>query len=166
MLKAGIDCYMAKGTAKELGLNGHRVHLLENKTQCDIGSWTVVPFRVVHDVENMGLLVTSHYTHEKAVYITDTSYSPHRFTALSYILIECNFSKRTLAPDLDPAVKRRLYRNHFSLENVKKFLKANDLSLVREIHLLHLSSGNSDAALFRAEIEKLTGKPVLVVAEE
>lgn len=77
-------------------------------------------------------------------------------------MVECNWSKSTLDPDLDPSVKKRLLRSHFSLENVKKFLAANDLSRVREIHLLHLSDGNSDAAMFKAEIEQLTGKPVYV----
>ena len=84
---------------------------------------------------------------------------------MSHILLETNFSKDTIAPDLDPEVKRRLYRNHMSLETAKDFLRANDLCQVKEIHLLHLSSGNSDAALFRAEIEKLTGKPTYVAEE-
>jgi phosphoribosyl 1,2-cyclic phosphodiesterase len=53
-------------------------------------------------------------------------------------------------------------QSHFSLENVKEFLKANDLSRVRQIWLLHLSDGNSDAELFKQEIEKLTGKLIFV----
>jgi phosphoribosyl 1,2-cyclic phosphodiesterase len=165
MLKAGIDCYMSESCAHDLGLNGHRVHILKHRrteplSQFAVGTWAILPFKVVHDVENVGFLLVS--GQEKAVYITDTSYCPHRFAGLTHVLIEANWSKRTLAPDLEPAVKRRLYRNHFSLENVKKFLQANDLSLVREVHLLHLSAGNSDAALFKTEIEKLTGKPVYV----
>jgi phosphoribosyl 1,2-cyclic phosphodiesterase len=48
------------------------------------------------------------------------------------------------------------------LEQVKEFLKANDLSKVQQIVLIHLSDGNSDEALFKTEIQKLTGKPVYV----
>jgi hypothetical protein len=111
-------------------------------------------------VPNMGFLLAS--GEEKAVYIVDSGYCAYKFQGLTRIMIETNWSKSCLSPDLDPAVKRRLYRNHFSLENVKKFLHANDLGMVREIHLLHLSAQNSDAEYFKAEIEKLTGKPVYV----
>jgi phosphoribosyl 1,2-cyclic phosphodiesterase len=36
---------------------------------------------------------------------------------------------------------------------------------VREIHLLHLSAGNSDAARFKREIEEQTGRMVFVAEE-
>lgn len=164
MLKAGIDCYVSESCAQELGLKGHRVHIIKPLIETfEIGSWLIKGFPVVHDVENYGFLLVSGF--ERAVYITDTSYSAFTFPGTTHFLIECNYSKYTLAPDLDPAVKRRLYRNHFSLENVKKFLAANDLSLVREIWLLHLSAGNSDASMFKAEVEKLTGKPVYIAEE-
>ena len=60
------------------------------------------------------------------------------------------------------ALKNRLLTSHFSLENVKEFLKANDLSRVQEIHLLHLSDGNSDAERFKREIMAVCGKPVYI----
>jgi len=61
-----------------------------------------------------------------------------------------------------PALKKRILKSHFSLENVKEFLKANDLSRVQEIWLLHLSDGNSDAERFKREIQELTGKMVFI----
>jgi phosphoribosyl 1,2-cyclic phosphodiesterase len=64
--------------------------------------------------------------------------------------------------DLPAAHKKRVMRSHFSLDNVKEFLRANDLSKVKEIHLLHLSDGNSDEARFKREIQELTGKPVFI----
>ena len=48
------------------------------------------------------------------------------------------------------------------LKTVKDFLSANDLSKVIEIHLIHLSSANSDAERFRKEIQAITGKPVYI----
>lgn len=45
-------------------------------------------------------------------------------------------------------------------------LKANDLSKVREIWLLHLSDGNSDAERFKREVMELTGKPVYIALEK
>ena len=54
-------------------------------------------------------------------------------------------------------MKPRLLQSHFSLENVKEFLKANDLSQCREIILLHLSDRNSSEQQMIREIEELTG---------
>jgi phosphoribosyl 1,2-cyclic phosphodiesterase len=59
-------------------------------------------------------------------------------------------------------MKRRLLKTHLSIDNAKDFLRANDLSRVQEIHLIHLSDGNSDEARFKREIQALTGKPVYV----
>ncbi|WP_281253736.1 hypothetical protein [Sporomusa silvacetica] len=44
-------------------------------------------------------------------------------------------------------------------------MKANDLSMVREIYLIHLSSGNSDAYRFKREIAELTGKMIFVAGK-
>ncbi|MNU00815.1 hypothetical protein D3C72_2440420 [compost metagenome] len=48
------------------------------------------------------------------------------------------------------------------MQHVKDFLKANDTREVDEIWLLHLSDGNSDAELFKREIQELTGAAVQV----
>jgi phosphoribosyl 1,2-cyclic phosphodiesterase len=77
-------------------------------------------------------------------------------------MIECNYSRKTLSKDLDPAQRKRLYKSHMSLETLLKFLAANDLSMVREIHLLHLSDDNSDEAMFRETIQGATGIPVYI----
>ncbi|EDO0821657.1 MBL fold metallo-hydrolase, partial [Listeria monocytogenes] len=57
---------------------------------------------------------------------------------------------------------KRVLQSHFSLENVKDFLKANDLSQLREIHLLHISEKNGDKERFKKEIQAMTGVPVYV----
>ncbi len=63
---------------------------------------------------------------------------------------------------VEPALKNRLLKSHFSLENVKEFLKANDLGKVQEIWLLHMSNGNSDSERFKREVQELTGRMVFV----
>ncbi len=52
--------------------------------------------------------------------------------------------------------------SHFSLDHVKDFLRANDLSSCREIVLLHLSAGNSDEKRMVREIFDLTGIPTCI----
>jgi phosphoribosyl 1,2-cyclic phosphodiesterase len=165
--KAGIDCYMSKGTAEALEVSGHRVHIIKARQQFRIGSWTMLPFETQHDAaEPLGFLLANQ-DGEKLLYATDTYFIRYRFNGLNVIAVECNYSMDILRANVEaglvePALKTRIMKSHFSLENVKKFLQANDLSKVQEIWLLHLSDGNSDADRFKREIQELTGKPVYV----
>jgi len=167
VMKAGIDCYMSAGTAEALGISGHRLHIIKAKQQFRIGTWTILPFETQHDAaEPLGFLLANQ-DEDKLLYATDTYYLKYKFQGLRHIMIECNYAldilqKNVAAGTVPAAVKDRVLRSHFSLEHVKGFLRANDLSEVREIHLLHLSDGNSDAERFKREIQGLSGKPVYV----
>lgn len=167
VMKAGVDCYMSRGTAEALGVAGHRVHIIEARKQFRLGSWTILPFQTQHDaVEPLGFLLANR-AGDKLLYATDTYYIRYRFQGLTHIMIECNYSLDILKANVETGLvsaelKKRILKSHFSLENVKEFLKANDLSMVREIWLLHLSDGNSDAARFKREVQELTGKPVYI----
>jgi phosphoribosyl 1,2-cyclic phosphodiesterase len=59
-------------------------------------------------------------------------------------------------------MKKRVFQSHFEFENVKEFLKINNLKEVRNIVLLHLSDGNSNEELFKREIERITNKSVFI----
>lgn len=167
VLKAGIDCYMSAGTASAIGIEHHRVKKVESKKQFQLGTWTILPFDVQHDVsEPLGYLLVNQ-SGEKILFATDTYYIKYRFPGLTHILCECNYSMKILNENIisgrtPKVMKKRLMRSHFSLENMKEFLKANDLSKVEEIWLLHLSDSNSDEKLFKKEIMELTGKMVFV----
>ena len=63
---------------------------------------------------------------------------------------------------LNKSLAERLIKSHFSIENVLAFLRANDLSKVKEIWLIHLSDGNADAGKFARMVEAATGKPVYI----
>ena len=162
-LKVGVDVGMSKQSAEVLGVqNHHRVFILEPEVQKRIGVWTILPFPAVHDIPCLGFVIG--YEEERLLYITDSAYSEHRFSGLTHIMIEANYiedilSKNILEGNLPPIVGRRVRRNHLSLENLVAMLKANDLSKCREIHLLHLSDGNSDEQLMRQKVEAATGIP-------
>lgn len=164
---AGIDCYMSRGTAEALDVDGHRVKIMRPKEQFRVGTWTVLPFKTQHDAaEPLGFLLASK-NGGKLLFSTDTFYVKYRFQGLTHIMVECNYAadilQRNVEAGLVPmALKNRLLTSHFSLENVKEFLRANDLSQVREIWLLHLSDGNSDEERFKREVMGLTGKPVYI----
>jgi len=162
VMRAGIDCYMSKGTADALNVSGHRLHIIRDMEQFRVGHWRVLPFPTVHDAsEPLGFLLAS--GDEKLLYASDTEYIPHRFKGLTHIMVEANYSldivrENVMAGSVPSAHKNRVLQSHMSIDTVKDMLRANDLSKVQQIWLLHLSRGNSDAEAFRQDIQELTGK--------
>ena len=171
VLRAGVEVYTSPGTIKALGLEHHRLRPVRAKETFKVGTWTVRAFETQHDAqEPLGFLLHSRASNERLLYATDTYYIRYKFPGLTHIMVECNYAadileanvKRGSVPEV---LKKRLLTSHFSLDNVKEFLKANDLSQVREIWLLHLSDGNSDAERFKREVQALTGRPVYIAGE-
>lgn len=164
IMKAGIDCYMSQGTAEAIGVSGHRVRIV--KEQFRVGTWTVLPFDTVHDaVEPLGFLLAS--GKEKLLFATDTSYIRYRFKGLTHIMIEANYQREILEHGVEEGlvpvvVRNRIRRSHFDLNHLKEFFRANDLSKLQEVWLLHLSDGNSDEGQFKREIQEIVGKPVYI----
>lgn len=167
VLKAGIDCYLSPGTKAALDVQHHRLKAIENKKQFTIGTWTILPFDVQHDVsEPFGFLLVN-TAGDKLLFATDTYYIKYKFQGLTHLMVECNYSQKILDENIlsgrTPMVlRKRLMRSHFSLENMKEFLKANDLTQLQEIWLLHLSDSNSNEEQFRQEIAELTGKLIYI----
>lgn len=166
----GVWIYTSQGTADALASRfGFRSYCLipkEPRQQFMIGPWGVMPFETVHDAaEPFGFLITDGM--DKLVYITDTAYVPVKFQGLTIAMIECNYEAAllTASRDTHPEIKTRVIKNHFGLEQVKRFFLANDTSNLREVWLLHLSGGHSDAARFKNEIQKITGAPVYIAEE-
>jgi phosphoribosyl 1,2-cyclic phosphodiesterase len=163
--KAGLDIYASKETFQHLQMYGHRVNIIEHDVIFSIGSWHIQPFKTIHDVEgSMGFYMFNPFSREAFLYMTDTQYSPVRFSNLSVIAVECNFSDDILSDNilkgyLPAAVGHRVRRAHLSLEVLIELLKANNLSNCKEIFLLHLSRGNSDEAKMIEEVQKATGIP-------
>jgi phosphoribosyl 1,2-cyclic phosphodiesterase len=152
----------------DLGPYDYRATVARPGETYKIGSFLVVPFETQHDAkEPLGFLIYSTATEEKLLFATDTYYIKNRFQDLNYIMIECNYSAEILKANIDAgkipkAVAKRLFESHFELENVKKFLIAQDLATVKAIYLLHMSDGNSDSARFKKEIQELTGVPTYI----
>lgn len=165
--------FASKGTLEELSIESYKYkqHEIKHNQALRIGTFAVIGFNVQHDAkEPLGYLIYSEATKEKLLFATDTFYIQSKFAKLNYIMIECNYAKEILKKNIDggkipKVVANRLFSSHFELENVKEFLKANDLSQVKAIYLMHLSDGNSDEIRFKHEIMALTGKPVIVCSK-
>jgi len=168
--RVGIDVYASGGTFNALNLEGHRFRHVIPLKQFHIGTWTVLPFPTEHDAaEPLGFLLANQ-AGEKLLFATDTFYLKYRFQGLTHVMVETNYSteilqKNVAIGEVPVEMKKRIIRSHMNIETTKDFLKANDLSMVREIHLLHLSDQNSDAAMFKRQIQELTGKEVYIAGE-
>ena len=100
---------------------------------------------------------------QRLVYRGHAAYLRGRFKGLKVIVLEANNTWDAIREgDAPTSLKSRIIRTHMSLDTVKGFLRANDLSLVTGIWLLHLSDDHSDAERFRTEIQELTDKPTYV----
>jgi phosphoribosyl 1,2-cyclic phosphodiesterase len=166
LLKVGVDCWMSSGTDVALGSTGHhRVYIVYERA-FKIDQWTVQPFDLEHDAaEPKGFLIG--HVDDRLLFIPDTAYVENRFEGVTMIAVEVNYQEEILHENivngyLPAMVGRRTRRNHMSLNTVKSFLLANDLSRCREIWALHLSDGNSDELRMIKEIQEITGVPVHV----
>ena len=170
VLRAGVDLYATQGTIDALELTGHRLRPIRAHQQVRIGTWTVLPFDTVHDAaEPVGFLLASGAA--KVLYFSDSAYCRYRFRALTHLMVEANWSGELLDNNvregmIDGALAARIRRNHMSLERLLDMLRANDLTRVEAIWLLHLSDANSDEQMFAATVRRATGKPVYIAARE
>lgn len=167
LIRNGIDVYLSEGTAAGIEFtdinSGYRIHEIKSEKTIFIGEFIVLPFKVEHDAnEPQGFLI-KHYEMGKLLFITDSYYCKYSFTGVDHILVECNYSNEILEQKEFPkSLKSRIIKSHFELENVKDFLRATDLAATKNIILIHLSDGNSNADEFKTDIERLTGKPVYI----
>lgn len=131
-----------------------------------IGTFKVFVVPVLHDVPCVGFVI-EHAEMGKLLFVTDTMLFEYRFDNLKHIMIEANYEDNILQynieNDITPASMRsRLLQSHMEIKTTEQILQTTNLNSVNEIILIHLSSNNSDATLFKTRIEQKTGKPTIV----
>ena len=168
VMKLGITTYTGAKTIQEINPDTfHRAMTIASKETVQIGGFKVMAFDVKHDAaEPLGYLI-EHKDCGKVLFLTDTYYCSYTFNDLNNIIIEANYSKEIIdrkfgAESGKEFLRNRILKSHFSLENCKEMLSANDLSKVNNIVLIHLSDSNSDEKQFYKEVSELTGKNVTV----
>lgn len=165
----GIPVYASQGTLDALDegkslLNTTSAFPLYPQVPRTIGTWTVTPFLLKHDAkEPLGFCLDS--GSERVVYVTDSPYSRFTFNGMTHILIEANYDldrlRDNVAKGIVPAAaQHRITWTHFSIQAAIQFLQANDLSMVQEIWLIHLSDNNSHAVDFQRRVAEAVGKVV------
>jgi len=168
LMKHSVDVYTSEGTAQAKGWDGHRLHIVKAMEVFTLGTLEITPFDVKHDSpEPLGFIIQSNATGDKLLYFTDTYYLPYKINDLTHILGECNYDRQILFENvrngsIEPFVAKRIMKSHMGIDTLLDMLKANDLSCLRQIHLIHLSDRNGHAESFKERIQKLTGAEVYV----
>lgn len=129
-----------------------------------VGGFKVFAMPVCHDVPCVGFII-EHEDMGRMLFVTDTMMLEYRVPGLNHILLEANYAKDILDTKIEAgsvplSMKPRLIHSHMEIETTKGILRANDLSGVNEIVLIHLSNGNSDERRFVREVQETSGKPV------
>ena len=172
LIEAGVHCYASEETWKEYNPDdrSHYCNVLRLNEQAKVGDWSVIPCEAVHDAPGtFGFLIGSPEG-DRILYLTDSAYAKNKFPGLTHLLIECNFDPEVIKGNayggkIDRSRYRRTVRTHMSIDTLIGFLKANDLSRLREIHLLHLSAANSNAVDFKRRVQEATGVPTYIADE-
>ena len=173
LMKAGIDCYMTKGTAEALGVSGHRLKAFDTWGECKykttyVKDLLIQPFEAVHDVaEPVSFYIENRDNKESLVFVTDSAYLKYIIPDCDCLMIECNYVKSVLDEkdkqgEIDVSLRNRIVKNHMSLETLVEALKAADLSRTKKIYVLHLSDLNSDEEMIKRTIQETTGIEVVV----
>ena len=171
LIGCGVDVFALQDTHEALDtISSHRAKAFETNEGTllthQIGGFKVLPFKVKHDVPTVGFLI-QHKECGKVLFITDSYYCPFKFKGLNNIIVEANYSKKIIDKKYGPESEKfflhnRILKSHMSLETCCDMLRANDITAVNNIVLIHLSDTNSDERMFKKEVEDLTGKNVSV----
>lgn len=132
-----------------------------------LGSFEIMAFPVEHDAECYGYVLKSMETDEKLLYVTDTAYVKYTFQGLTHLMVEANYGQEIIMDNAREGkvplfLAERVVKSHMSIETLLGLLRANDMSQVRQIYLLHLSDGNSNAEDFKRHVQEETGAEVYV----
>lgn len=168
LMEAGVDVYALDDVFEAKESKGHHCKTIDNgiigdkRNYVTVGSFKVLPFYCHHDVPNLAFFIHSTATHENLLYFTDTYYIEHIFPNLNYIMAECNYDIEAINHSIECgriplSLKKRLMKSHMSIDTFIEMLKANDLSKVRQIYLLHLSDNNSRADEFKRRVQEISG---------
>lgn len=167
--KAGVPCYASKGTLKKGYSNYWLTNSIENKKLFNIGGFSILPFDVQHDAEEpLGFLI-NHSESGNILFATDTYYLKYKFDNLNHVILEANYDEDIIDRKMkfgggNKFVRDRVIKSHMSLQQCLETLKANDLTAVTNIVLIHLSDTNSNERMFKDRVQSETGKRVTIAS--
>jgi phosphoribosyl 1,2-cyclic phosphodiesterase len=138
-----------------------------------MGRFKILPFPLLHDVPIAGFII-EHPDTGRIFFATDTyaiarradgGIIPYTFGKINHYMIEANYCDEELDKNIDKGflpyfLKKRLMVSHMEIGNTIDFLKRSDLSMTKDILLIHLSSENSNESDFVRRTRMALGKRV------
>ena len=168
LMNAGVDVWASAGTHAAMGTDlNHRARVTFAGNTIVAGNFQIKAFDVKHDAaEPIGYLIY-HPECGTVLFLTDSYYSEYYFGGLNNVIVEANYCQSILDSRVKEGespkfLRDRVFTSHMSLATCKALLKANDLSQVNNIVLIHLSNDNSDSKRFQREVQEATGRRVHV----
>lgn len=149
-----VPVYSTAGVIKQVNgrcafYNPPGFQVLNPYTEGKIGSLSLTPFKMSHDVETVGFIISA--DGERMGFITDTGYVPEKyreaFSSLDYLYIESNHDPEMYKSSSKPwhVIKRNLGpTGHLSNEQCGQVLQSLDLSRCRLVVLGHLSEDDNE----------------------
>lgn len=159
-----MPIYASEGTLKACGclgvLNCNSIPMLKT---IHLGRFSVLAFPTEHDASQPCGFLIYHPEVGNILFATDTYYVKYKFKQLSYIMLEANYDRKILDHNVQQlviplSVRNRVLKSHMSIDTCIDTLRANDLSSVNGIVLIHLSGNNSNREDFVQRVRQETGK--------
>jgi phosphoribosyl 1,2-cyclic phosphodiesterase len=156
VLGRGIEVYCPLSSIPDIPQSKFCVKNINPKSTIKLGGVgiTVKPFPLIHTNSNgekceiYGFLIKENATGKTLLWATDTQYIPQKFPPCDIYALECNYSEvDNYCEDgeyMNAIVEKRRLVSHQSLQSLVEFLKKQDLSKCREIHLIHISGAEKN----------------------
>lgn len=141
-----------------------RIHAVNPYLTYKVGGFRVIPFPVEHDVPCYGYMI-AHDEMGTLLFVTDAPDIPVDISLANHIMVECNYDIKSMSAAVAEGRTsmdrwERLQASHMSLETVISNLTTKDISLCRDIVLLHLSDSNSNEGYCVQKVMGATALPV------
>lgn len=135
---------------------------MKPKTKYKIGSFTVMPLPVEHNVENYAYLI-EHEEIGKLVFCTDAISFHYKIKDVNHLIIEANYSNDIVLDNMMKGYEIRSQNQyHMELEDTIECIKNNMSSELNNVVLVHLSEIQSDEQMFIEKVHAETGiRPVV-----
>lgn len=160
LLKLGVDLFANKETFETLGLEGHHVHIIEDRQGFTLNNFYVLPLSVEHDVPTLSYLVNTQ--DERLLYVTDARFFPYQIDGITRLMVEANHDAEVIKHNVEnghmpESLAKRIVRTHMSIQSCLALIEKMDKSRLKEIWLLHLSENNSQADEFLQKVRAASG---------
>ena len=109
-----------------------------------IDNFTITTFPIMHNVNNLGIIIKDNTTEEKLCYVTDFNAMP-QVEGVEQWLYEVNYIEKNIDAQIDKGrdFRHTNFKFHNSLENAKSYFEKLE-TRPKEITICHLSKDNGD----------------------